>query len=807
MSTLARDCRFAVRMLLRSPGFSAIAVLAFALGIGANTAIFSVVNSILLKPLGYAQPDRLVIAEHIGPSPVAPATFLDWEQQSTSFEQMAGAQAWGGSLRGSDRPEPLIGLRVTAKMFSMLGVPPLKGRTFAHDEDRDGNTPVVVIAHSLWQRRFGGAPDVLGRKIEIDGASYSVIGVMPENFQFAPVWVTAAEIWTPLSWGERKTDRTGQTLRVFARLKPGVSVAQAQSELSTIMSRLAQQYPDSSAKLGVSVVGLRDRVVGDVRKLLLVLLGTVSFVLLIACANVANLMLARASGRTREMAVRLALGATRWQLTKQAMTESALLALCGGAIGLPLAYGLVIVLNAVLPPGTMPRQRELGVDLHALVFTAALALFTGMMAGLKPAWRFSRADVNDGLKEGGRSGTEGRQSHRMRNALVMSEMALAFVLLIGAGLMLRSFARLISLDPGFDPANLLSLQVSVSGTKQADPARREIYYRELTERISALPGVKSVSAINHAPITGDVWGTRFRIEGRAEPLAGEGPTAVYRVSWPGYFHTLRTPVLRGRDFSMNDNLRSERVLVINEATAKRYWPNDDAIGKRVIASGQPWTVIGIVRNVKQSDWQAIPREEIYFPILQSQEYLKRDARHYEFLSLVVRVDRDPAGRAVEVRHAIEAIDPNVLVSNVTTMQRAVENNLWRQRLSLLLLGAFGILALMLAVTGVYGVISHAVSQRTQEMGIRMALGAARGDVLLLSIQQALLPVMIGIALGIALSLGLTRLMTTMLYGVQATDPVTFLSVGALMGASALLAAFWPALRAAQVDPMVALRHE
>ena len=401
MSTLARDGRFGIRMLLRSPGFSMIAVLAFALGIGANTAIFSVVNSILLKPLGYAQPDRLIIAEHIGPGPVAPATFLDWQQQSTSFEQVAAAQAWGGNLRGSDRPEALVGLRVTANMFSMLGVPPLKGRTFAHEEGREGNAPVVVIAHSLWQRSFGGAPDVLGRKIEIDGVSYTIIGVMPESFRFAPVWVTAAEIWTPLSWGERKTDRTGQTLRVFARLKTGVSVAQAQSELSIIMSRLAQQYPDSSAKLGVSVIGLRDRVVGDVRKLLLVLLGTVSFVLLIACANVANLMLARASGRTREMAVRLALGATRWQLTKQAMTESALLALCGGAIGLPLAYGLVIVLNAVLPPGTMPRQRELGVDLHALVFTAALALFTGILSGLIPAWRFSRGDVNDGSERRG----------------------------------------------------------------------------------------------------------------------------------------------------------------------------------------------------------------------------------------------------------------------------------------------------------------------------------------------------------------------------------------------------------------------
>jgi predicted permease len=807
MSSLARDCRIAVRMLLRTPAFSAIAVLTFALGIGANTAIFSVVNSVLLKPLGYAHSDRLVIAEHMGPGPVAPATFLDWKQQSASFEQMAAAQAWGGSLRGTDRPEPLVGLQVTANMFSMLGVPPIKGRTFAHDEDRDDATPVVVIAYSLWQRTFGGAPDVLGRKIEIDGAGYTVIGIMPENFRFAPVWVTAAEIWTPLQLGERKTDRTGATLRVFARLKPSVSVSQAQAELSTIMGRLAQQYPDSSAKLGVAVVGLRERVVGDIRKMLLVLLGTVSFVLVIACANIANLLLARASGRTREIAVRLALGATRWQLIKQAMTESGLLASGGGAIGLALAYALVTVLKAVLPPGSMPRQSEVGVDIRALLFTGVLSIVTGMLSGLLPAWRFSRGDVNESLKEGGRSGTAGRQSHRMRNALVVCEMALAFVLLIGAGLMLRSFGRLLSIDPGFDPANLLTLQISVSGTKQGDPARRELYYREVNERISAVPGVNSVSAVNHAPITGDVWGTRFRIAGRPEPLPGEWPTAVYRVSWPGYFLTMRTPVLRGREFTTDDNLQSQRVLVINEAAAKRYWPNEDAIGKQVIASGEPWTVVGIVRNVKQQDWQAIPREEIYFPLLQSREYLQRDARHYEFISLVVRVDRDPAGRAVDVRHAIESIDSTVLVSNIITMDRAVANNLWRQRLSLLLLGAFGMLALALAVSGIYGVVSHAVSQRTQEIGIRMALGAARGDVLILSIGQALAPVVIGVTAGAALSFALTRLMITMIYGVEATDRITFLSVTALMCTSALFAAFWPALRAARVDPMVALRHD
>lgn len=809
MSILTADLRLAFRLVTKSPGFSAVAVLAFALGIGANTAIFSVVNSVLIQPLDYADPNRLVVAEHAGPSPVAPATFLDWRRQATSFEAMSAAQAWGGSLRTADRPESLVGLRVGANMFSLLGVSALKGRTFAPGDDSDNAPPVVVISHSLWQRSFGGAPDIVGRPVVIDNATYSVIGVMPPSFQFAPFWVTKAEIWAPFIFGERKTDRTGKSVRVFARLKPDVPLERAQAEMTSIMSRLAQQYPDSTANETVSIVPLRERVVGGVRPMLLVLLGTVGFVLLIACANVANLMLARAGSRRREVAVRLALGATRWQLACQSIVETGLLAVLGGAIGLALAIAIVEALAVLLPPETLPRQREIGVDLYVMLFSAVLSMTTGIAAGLIPAWHSTQGDVGDALKEGGRGGSEGRTAHRTRSILVVTEIALAFVLLIGAGLMVRSFSRLLSLDPGFDAANLLTLDMSVAGTRQEDPARRLQFYRQVLERTASLPGVQSASLINHPPITGDVWGTRFRLQGQPEPLPGEWPGAVYRVAHPGYFATMRTTILRGRDFTAEDSLAAPRVVMINEALSRKHWPNADPIGARIATADDKewWTVIGIVHDIKQADWQANPREELYFPLLQSPDYLTSLARHFESISLVVRLRSDQPAAINSIRQAIESIDNSVLVSNATTMERAVANNTWRPRLSLFLLAGFGFVALLLAVTGIYGVISHAVSQRTHEIGIRMALGAAGKDVLSQAILRSLAPVSIGIVTGAALAVFMTRLMSSMLYGIKATDPLTFAAVAALMLASGVFAAFWPALRAARVDPVIALRHD
>ena len=799
-----RDLRFSLRALRRYPAFSAIAILAFGLGIGANTAIFSVVDSVLLRSMNYAEPDRLVVLEHAGPGPVAPATFLDWKAQARSFDQMAAAQAWGGSLRTSERPESVAGLRVSANMFSLLGSSALLGRTFAADEDRDNAAPVVVLAYSLWQRSFGGAHDIVGRQIDIDGVSHTVVGVMPAAFQFAPFWVTKAEMWAPLTFGQRKSDRTGASLRVFGRLRNGAQLNQAQAEMSTIMTRLAQQYPAASAKETVSVTPLRERVVGNIRPMLLVLAGTVGFVLLIACANVANLMLARAAGRKREMSVRVALGASRWQLIRQTVTESAVLSGIGGMLAVAIAYGALFVLSSVLPPETLPRQREIAMHPGVLVFTAALSVLTGILAGLIPAWHSSRSDVNESLKEGGRSGSEGKSTHQVRSALIASEVALAFVLLIGAGLMLRTFGRLISQDPGFDASNLLTLQVSVSGTKVAEPSLRPMFYREVLERISATPGVTAASAVNHAPMTGDVWGTRFRVEGRPEPLPGEWPGAVYRVAMPKYFATLKTPILQGRDFDDRDTLRAPRVVIVNETLARKWWPSGDALGKRIATRNDAvwFTIAGVVRDIKQSDWQANPREEIYFPFSQSADYLSTRARHFEFMTFVVRTTDVAA-----VRHAVESVDSTVLVSEVITMDRAVFNKMWRHRLALLLLGAFGVVALTLAITGIYGVISHAVSQRTREIGIRMALGAAGKDVLARCMLEAMAPISVGILAGGALSLALTRLMSEMLFEVKPTDPATFASVAAAMLGAALMAAFWPSLRASRVDPITALRQD
>ena len=777
-----------------------IALLAFALGVGANSAIFTVINAVLLRPLAYHDPERLVVLEHAGPGPVAPATFLDWQAQASSFDQMAAAQAWGGSLRTNGRPEAVTGLRVSANLFTLLGVPAMLGRTFATGEDGEGAAPVIVLSYSLWQRSFGGARDVVGRRVEIDGAAYTVAGVMPASFRFAPFWVTKAEMWSPLVLGARRTDRAGSSLRVFARLKREVTIERAQAEMSAIMARIAQQHPDTNARDVVSLTPLRSRAVGGVQSMLLVLLGTVGMVLLIACANVANLMLARAVGRQQDVAVRVALGASRWQLARQSLAEGAVLAVLGGALGLGLAAAALRVLDASLPAGTLPRQAEVGLDWHVFLFSALLALATGLAAALLPAWHSADLAVHETLKRKG-------ETNAARNVLVAVEVALAFVLLTGAGLMVRSFALLLAQDGGFDPANLLTLDLSVAGTAQSEPARRALFYREVLVRVSALPGVRSASAVNHTPITGDVWGTRFRREGRPEPVAGEWPNAVYRVSMPGYFATMSTPLLRGRDFDERDTLAAPRVVVINETLAKKQWPGEEAVGQRIAAGREPaWlTVVGVVRDVKQADWQANPRDEIYFPFAQSPNYLTSQARQYTAMNVVIRTSGDPAAVSASVRRVIESIDSGVLISNVIAMERAVEINLWRPRVSLLLLGAFAAVALALAVTGIYGVISHATARRTHEFGIRLAFGATPAHVLSSSIRQSLPPVVAGIGAGLVLALLLTRLMTALLFGVKSDDPLTFAAVTLVMLASGLFAAFWPALRAARTSPLTALQ--
>ncbi len=597
MDTLIQDIRYAFRALRKNPGFASMAVVALALGIGANTAIFTVVNSILLQPLPYAAPQSLVVALHEGKSPLSPADFLDYRRGVTAFDQLAAAQAWGGNLTGKERPEAVPGMQVTSNLLSMLGVQPLLGRTFQADDEKPGAQRVLVLGHSLWQRRFGSDPAIIGRYATLDGKAYTVVGIMPPGFRFAPFWATRSEMWTPLILGDRVNDRDGRSLRAFGRLRTGVTIQQAQAQMDGIARRLADQYPKTNAKLGIRVVPLLEKVVGPIRPTLLVLFGTVAFVLLIACANVANLMLTRAIARRKEIALRLAIGASRGRLVRQLLTESLTVALLGGVAGLGLASAGVRFLIFILPAGSMPRQNEIGFDLSTFLFALLATLFTGIVSGLAPAFNLSRSDLNESLKDGGRSGTQSA-GHRSSHALLIGgEVALALVLLVGAGLMIRTSLKLQAVDPGFQPSHLLTLTVSTAGTKHDQPERRPLLFKQLNEALETLPGVAAVSAINHLPIGGDVWRLGYTIEGRPQPASGDEWGAVYRVVRTNYFRAMALPLTRGRDFSARDSERAPAVAIINESMARRQWPNADPIGQRIVyAGGQPRMIVGVVKD-------------------------------------------------------------------------------------------------------------------------------------------------------------------------------------------------------------------
>jgi putative ABC transport system permease protein len=801
MDTLIQDLRYGVRTLLKNRSFTAVAVLALALGIGANTAIFSVVNAVLLKPLPYHDPDRIMTVLYERRIPVAPADFLDWKEQNQVFENIAAAQYWQPNLTGADRPEQLWALHLTADMFTLLGVKPTLGRTFLPDEDRPGNHHVVVLSHRLWQRRFGGDPAVVGQSITLDGEAFTVIGVMPPDFRFAPFWATRAELWAPLNLAPRANDRRGSSLRVFAKLKPGVSREQAQAEMAAINQRLEQQYPDSKKGLKLSVDPLHEIVVGNIRPALLILLGAVSFVLLIACANVANLLMARATAWQKEIAIRTALGATRSRVVRQLLTESLLLSLGGGLLGLLLAVWGVPALVA-LSPDNLPRVDAISLDISVLYFTLATSLLTGLVFGLAPAIQSSRLDLNESLKEGGRSSTEGMRRNRIRRLLVVAEVALALVLLIGGGLMIRSFARVQAIDAGFNPHNVLTFVVSLTGSQHSTSQQRLAFFDQLLGRIETLPPVQSASAINHLPLAGDTWQLGYIIEGRAAPPPEERRGAVYRIVRPGYFQTMGTTIITGRDFAEHDTKDAPGVIIINESFARRYWPDGDALGKRITVTdgdSNPREIVGVVRDLKQSDWMADPIEEMYLPHLQSAEP--------RYMTLVVKSASDPAGLIAAVQSEVWAIDKNLPVSQMMSMEQAISDSVGQQRFNMLLLGIFAGLALTLAAIGIYGVMSYSVTQRRHEIGIRMALGATQGNVLWMVVKQGMTLTAIGVSLGLAGAFLLTRLMSSLLYGISATDPFTFLIIPLLLTGVALGACFVPARRATRVDPMVALRYE
>jgi len=796
-----QDLRYGLRMMRRGPGFAAVAVLTLALGIGANTAIFSVVNAVLLRPLPYRDPARLVTVLHDGWKPVAPANFIDWREQSSSFEAMAAAQLWSLTMTGRDRPEQLEVLQTSAEMFQVLGVDAALGRTFAAGEDQPGREHVVVLSHGFWQRSFGGGTDAVGRQVMLDGEPYTVVGVMPPDFQFAPFWATHAEAWVPLNLGRRVSDRRGQSLRVFARLKPGVTLEQAQADMEKINRQLAEQHPRENEGLTVSVDPLHEKVVGRSRPALLIILGAVGFVLLIACANVANLSMSKSALRRREIAVRIALGAGRWRVVRQLLTESLVLSLAGGAAGLLLASWSNTAL-ASLGPDTLPRVRTASLDAGVLLFTLCLSVFVGLLFGLAPALHSTKTDLTESLKSRAQGPSRGRRHERVRQLLVVGEVAVSLVLLVGGGLMMRSFLRLTSVDPGFNPRGVMTATVPLAGPRYATDEQRAAFFQRLTTQLGSLPGVKSVSAINHLPLGGDVWTLGFTVEGRPAPPDAERPAAVYRVVRPDYFRTMGAALLQGRDFTERDDDASPGVLIINEALARRQWPGEEPLGKRIIVNGErskSREVVGIVKDVKQGEWASEPQPEMYLPHLQ--------AASPRSMTLVVRTSPDSLEIGPALRREVWAIDSDLPVSRVSSMEEVVAESVGQQRFNTLLIGLFAATALILAAVGVYGVMSHAVAQRTHEIGVRLALGARGRDILGMIIRQGLALTVIGLAVGLAVALALVRVMSSLLYKVSTTDPLIYGGVAAALTLSALLACYIPARRATKVDPMVALRHD
>ena len=806
---IGQDLRYGLRTLIKNPGFTIVAVIALALGIGANSAIFSVVNAVLLRPLPYKNPDQLVViwenATHLGfpKDTPSPANFLDWRQQSSLFEGMAAFAERSFNLTGVGEPERLDGRRVSANLFEMLGVKPIVGRTFVPQEDRPG-TKVVLLNEGLWKRRFGGDPAVVGRAVNLNGEPYTVVGVLPQTVRLPTSGNWRDQVWVPLAFpSEEAASRGAHYLEVIARMKPGMTLPKAQAEMDTIAARLAQQYPDFNARRGAVVTPLHEEIVGKMKSPLLILLGAVAFVLLIACANVANLLLARAAVRQKEIALRLALGANRARLTKQLLVESVLLSLVGGLVGLGAAYFGLNVLTRFIPRD-VAQADTITIDAKVLLFTLAVAVVTGLIFGLAPATQASHFNLNETLKEGGRDSGAGVRGKRLRNSLVIAEVATSFILLVGAGLLINSFVHLRTLDPGFRADHLLTLNVDLSEVKYPDTQRRTAFFEEVTRRVQTLPGVQSVAVAGNLPFTYNGDSTSIAVEGIPDPPIDQWPDVIYRTIGPGYLATMGIPLVRGRDFNDQDTLDTTPVVVISEKTAKHYWPNEEPIGKRLktgaTTSNIPWrTVIGVVKDVRQNDFIAEPKMQMYFSYRQVKDLVAN--------ALVVRTLADPLSLATSVRNTIWAVDKDQPVANIDSMEHIVAGAVARQRFSMLLLAIFAGLALVLAAVGIYGVMSYSVAQQTREIGIRIALGAQRGDVLRMTVKEGLKLVGVGLLIGLISAFVLTRVMESLLFGISATDPVTFGIICVVLLIVATLASYIPALRAATVDPMVALRAQ
>ena len=814
MDILLQDLRYSLRRLAKSPAFSAIVVLTLALGIGANTAIFSAVNAILLRPLPYHEPERLVTIQHLYPSldleaPVSAPGFRDYADRARSFTSMAVEAAWAANLTGVGDAVRLQGARVTGRYFPTLGVPALLGRTIQPGEDAAGREQVVVLSHAVWQRQFGGDPGIVGRTLSLNGQSYEVVGIMPPEFR--DFFSRNVELWAPLVFRPDQLadeERTHEFLSLTARLRDGVTAADADAEVRALAEQLKQQYPDFYApewRLGVTPLG--EEATGGIRPALLVLLGAVGFVLLIACANVANLLLSRAAARGKEIAVRSALGASQERLVRQLLTESALLALAGGVVGLLLAYWGVRSLVAI-NTGNLPRAEEIRVDGVVAVFTLVVSLVAGLLFGLAPALHAARPDLQTTLKEGGRGAAGDRGSQGLRRMLVVAQTALALTLLTGAGLLIKSFARLQGVDPGFDPDRLLTFTVALPESRYREDAQLTAYFDRALPELRAVPGVRGVGTTTVMPFGGS-WGTSsFEIEGYQVPEDQPGPWGDVRVVSPGFFDALRIPLLQGRLLTEHDTDRRPRVAVIDEEFVRRYWPGENPLGKRLAfgpppeatdTSARDWIeVVGVVGHTKHEGLDGDDRLQLYLPYHQAPQ---------RFMAVAVRTAGDPARHLAALRGALRAVDPDVPVSNPRTMNELIELSVGQRRLSMMLLSLFSGIALLLASIGIYGVMSYSVTQRSRELGVRIALGAGRADVLRLVLRQGMSLAIIGIAIGVGTALLLTRVIESQLFGVRASDPVTFVSVAVLLGVTALAANLVPAVRAMRMDPAVVLREE
>jgi putative ABC transport system permease protein len=810
LETLLQDLRFGLRMLRKNPGFTLIAILTLALGIGANTAIFSVVNAVLLRPLPYANDAQLVMIW--GKLPSAGITrlytsapeFLDYRERTTAFVQVGVYSATDFTLTGNGEAERLNGAIVSPDLLSLLGVQPMLGRHFLPDEEQADRAGVAMLSHGLWQRRFGGDPQLIGQTIMLSGQSYTVVGIMPPGFQFPN---DETEIWRPLVITNLKTPenrRDAWFLSAVARLKPRVTIAQAQADLDALASSLRREHPNfygENTGWGINLFSLRSELVGKVRDALPILLAVVGCVLLIGCANVANLLLARATTRQREMAVRAAIGAHRWRLIRQLLTESLLLALAGGGLGILLALWSNNYLIK-LGPKELSSSGPVGMDGRVLVFTLLVSLLTAALFGLAPAWQASKLNLNEALKEGGRGASAGRG--RLRNLLVLGEIAIALTLLVGAGLVLKSFYRLLQVDPGFDPANVLTLRLALSPTQYPEGQQQRAFYEQALSQITAIPGVQAAGAVQNLPMSGSLSTKNFSIEGQPDPSL---QVDFYQAS-PNYFRAMGMRVASGRFFTQDDREDQPRVAIVNETLARRFFPDQNPLGKRIRignATGPfPWlSIVGVVRDVKHNGLDEETKPALYVPYMQP----PLPQWKYGSMFLTVRTQSDPLNLIAALRSTVQALDKNQPLYRVATMEQLLARSLAARKFSLLLLVLFAALALSLSVIGLYSVLAYAVTQRTHEIGIRIALGASANDVLRLVVKQGMALALIGVAVGLLAALALTRLMKSLLFGVGPTDPLTFIVIAALLTLVAFVACWVPARRATKVDPLIALRTE